>query len=187
MTIRSNPQSAWRLHSESEVPAGWFRSVMGDHLPPRVTGLERSSAVDVHQLRAGHWSGVRSYLHRIGRSPSPIPGGCQGCNRDDCRVLVPLVPGGVGQAGPCPAPLPSPDGDENEGMSHHPPGSGGGPGDRRGGGLGGGRQRRPEPTGYTSLRSGGNDNNNRVIKKLRGHHESGAASIGRLPTSGGVG
>ncbi|KAF0308789.1 Retrovirus-related Pol polyprotein from type-1 retrotransposable element R1 4 [Amphibalanus amphitrite] len=66
-------------------PAGWFRSVMGDRLPPRVTGLERSSAVDVHQLRAGHWSGARSYLHRIGRSPSPIPGGCQGCNRDDCR------------------------------------------------------------------------------------------------------
>ena len=26
-------------------PAGWFRSVMGDHLPLRVTGLERSIAV----------------------------------------------------------------------------------------------------------------------------------------------
>ena len=66
-------------------PAGWFRSLMGDHLPPLVTGLERHRAVDVHQLRAGHWSGARSYLHRIGRPPAPIPGGCQGCTSDDCR------------------------------------------------------------------------------------------------------
>ena len=65
--------------------AGWFQSLMGDHLPPPVTGLERSEAVDVHQLRAGHWSGARSYLQRIGRSPSPITGGCQGCSSDDCR------------------------------------------------------------------------------------------------------
>ena len=36
-------------------PAGWFRSLMGDRLPPPVAGLDRERAVDVHQLRAGHF------------------------------------------------------------------------------------------------------------------------------------
>ena len=62
-------------------PPGWSRSVMGERLPPPVTGLDRSRAVDVHQLRAGHWSGARSYLHRIGRYPTRD---CQGCTGDRC-------------------------------------------------------------------------------------------------------
>ena len=64
-------------------PAGWFRSLMGGRLPPPVSGLERARAVDVHQLRAGHWSGSRAYLHRIGRAPSPA---CGGCDADRCEA-----------------------------------------------------------------------------------------------------
>ena len=64
-------------------PPGWYRSLMDGHLPQPVTGLDRSRAIDVHQLRAGHWSGARSYLHRIGRHPTVE---CRGCSRPGCPV-----------------------------------------------------------------------------------------------------
>ncbi|KAF0303571.1 putative RNA-directed DNA polymerase from transposon BS [Amphibalanus amphitrite] len=62
-------------------PPGWFRSLMGGRFPPPVAGLDRERAVDVHQLRAGHWSGSRAYLHRIGAVPSV---GCEGCRDEGC-------------------------------------------------------------------------------------------------------
>ena len=44
-------------------------------------GGTRLVAVDVHQLRAGHWSCSEQYLHRIGRRPTP---GCEQCNIVEC-------------------------------------------------------------------------------------------------------
>ncbi|KAF0314429.1 hypothetical protein FJT64_015127 [Amphibalanus amphitrite] len=43
----------------------------------------REVAVDVHQLRAGHWSGSAQYLHRIGRNPGRD---CAQCNSLTCRA-----------------------------------------------------------------------------------------------------
>lgn len=64
-------------------PGGWYRSLMGDWLPPPVAGGDRSAAVDVHQLRAGHWSGSSQYLHRIGRNPSDD---CRQCSDTSCAA-----------------------------------------------------------------------------------------------------
>ena len=66
-------------------PPGWFQKLMGGRMPPPVTGLDRQSAIDVHQLRAGHWSQSRSYLHRIGRHPTRD---CEGCNDDGCPAML---------------------------------------------------------------------------------------------------
>jgi len=71
-----------RDRSIKEWPAGWFRTLMGDRLPPPVTGMDRATAVDVHQLRAGHWSGSARYLHWIGRNPSRE---CLKCDSLRCR------------------------------------------------------------------------------------------------------
>jgi len=63
---------------------------MGERLPPPVSGVDvdRTTAVDVHQLRAGHWSKSTQYLHRIGRAPSRQ---CEQCNDVFCRGgLCPL-------------------------------------------------------------------------------------------------
>ena len=43
---------------------------MRDQFPKPVLSNEREDAVNVHQLRAGHWGMARSYLHRIGRHPT---------------------------------------------------------------------------------------------------------------------
>ena len=86
--VRTIGRAVARTARETTIanwPAGWFRSVMGGRLPPPVSGLDRSSAVDVHQLRAGHWSGARSYMHRIGRFPTPS---CPGCNEDTCPASL---------------------------------------------------------------------------------------------------
>ncbi|KAF0296481.1 Retrovirus-related Pol polyprotein from type-1 retrotransposable element R1 4 [Amphibalanus amphitrite] len=64
-------------------PEGWYRTLMEDRLPPPAATGDRSSAVDVHQLRAGHWSGSRQYLHRIGRNPSDD---CRQCPDTDCAA-----------------------------------------------------------------------------------------------------
>ena len=69
-------------------PQGWFRSLMGEARPSAVTGLDRHAAIDVHQLRAGHWSASQQYLHRIGRNPTPD---CERCEDVRCRGgLCPL-------------------------------------------------------------------------------------------------
>ena len=62
-------------------PAGWYRHLMGDRLPRPVTGMDRATAVDVHQLRAGHWYGSAQYQHWMGRNPSPA---CQKCEEKQC-------------------------------------------------------------------------------------------------------
>ena len=73
--VRAQTIDAW--------PAGWFSRLMEGHLPPTIRGMDRDAAVDVHQLRAGHWSGSNQYMHRIGRSPTRE---CQGCNDLHCRA-----------------------------------------------------------------------------------------------------
>ena len=55
---------------------------MGAHLPPPIVDLERMAAVDVHQLRAGHWSASTQCLHRIGRKPARH---CQQCSEVACE------------------------------------------------------------------------------------------------------
>ena len=62
-------------------PDGWSRAIMGNRLPGPVEEEDRLAAVDVHQLRAGHWSCSEQYLHRIGRRPTP---GCGQCNNVEC-------------------------------------------------------------------------------------------------------
>ncbi|KAF0288555.1 hypothetical protein FJT64_013076 [Amphibalanus amphitrite] len=64
-------------------PEGWYRTLMENRLPPPAATGDRSSAVDVHQLRAGHWSGSRQYLHRIGRNLSDD---CRQCPDTDCAA-----------------------------------------------------------------------------------------------------
>ena len=51
-------------------PDSLFRRIMGTRMPKSVHNETRDDAVDVHQLRAGHWSRSQFYLHRIGRHPS---------------------------------------------------------------------------------------------------------------------
>lgn len=67
-----------------EWPVGWYKTLMGNHLPdPLPRDTPRGTAVDVHQLRAGHWSGSAQYMHRIGRNPSPE---CDQCSDKACRA-----------------------------------------------------------------------------------------------------
>ena len=54
---------------------------MGNRLPGPILEEDRLAAVDIHQLRAGHWSCSEQYLHRIGRRPTP---GCERCNDVEC-------------------------------------------------------------------------------------------------------
>ena len=61
---------------------------MADRVPPPVLAATREEAVDVHQLRSGHWGRSEHYLHRIGRQPTDE---CERCNDTDCpagRCLV---------------------------------------------------------------------------------------------------
>ena len=81
-TVHRAAARAAGARTASQRPPGWFRSLMGVNRPPPVTGLDRQSAVDVHQLRAGHWSGSAHYMHRIGRNPDP---GCDQCRDEACR------------------------------------------------------------------------------------------------------
>ena len=65
------------LYSMQEWPLDWFRRLIHGHMPPPVTGLDRSSAVDVHQLRApaGHCSQAQFCKHRIDQPPNlRLPG-----------------------------------------------------------------------------------------------------------------
>ena len=62
---------------------GWYRELMGERFPPPIAGMDRASAVDVHQLRTGRWSGSTQFLHEIGRNPSVT---CQQCRNTDCEA-----------------------------------------------------------------------------------------------------
>ena len=61
---------------------------MGDRTPAPVPVDDRDAAVNVHQLRAGHWGRAESYLHRIGRRPTDT---CAGCSDGDCPASRCLV------------------------------------------------------------------------------------------------
>jgi len=74
----------WKL----DWPAGLFRSIMGDRLPTPVPGDDRDAAINVHQLRAGHWGRAESYLHRIGRRPTPE---CEQCSNRGCPASLCIV------------------------------------------------------------------------------------------------
>ena len=71
-------------------PDDWYKEIFADQqLPGPVRGDSREAAVDIHQLRAGHWSESEQYLHRIGRRPIPTcPSGCNdtGCPAAQCLV-----------------------------------------------------------------------------------------------------
>ena len=67
---------------------GLHREIMHGKLPAAVRDTDRSTAVDVHQLRAGHWSGSRQYLHRIGKLPTED---CAQCEDVNCPAGVCLV------------------------------------------------------------------------------------------------
>ena len=62
--------------------------LMDAHLPQPVVRLERTRAVDVHQLRAGHWSASSQYMHRIGRNPARHCPQCSemSCDGARCRI-----------------------------------------------------------------------------------------------------
>ena len=79
---------AERSHTANNRPVGWYRTLMGNRLPPPVRRSNRFEAVDIHQLRAGHWSGSAQYLHRIGRHPSPRCAQCSDlrCPAGWCRA-----------------------------------------------------------------------------------------------------
>ena len=61
---------------------------MEGRTPALVPGEDRDAAINVHQLRAGHWGRAESYLHRIGRRPSST---CTGCRERDCPAALCLV------------------------------------------------------------------------------------------------
>ena len=74
---------------------------------------DREAAVDVHQLRVGHWSRFRQYLHRIDglprrHAPGVVPGGA-----------LPRMPGRGGHAGARVAPLPVSGWSASQNTRHH--------------------------------------------------------------------
>ncbi|XP_043211169.1 uncharacterized protein LOC122375739 [Amphibalanus amphitrite] len=84
--VRTVHRAAARAASSralAQWPVGWYRSLMAGHLPPPVRDYPREVAIDIHQVRAGHWSGSAAYLHRIGRGPSPQ---CEQCMDPRCRA-----------------------------------------------------------------------------------------------------
>ena len=86
--VTTNCRAVARTVREQTIehwPPGWLQRLMGGHIPPPVTGLDRQSAIDVLQLRAGHWSQFRSYLHRIGWHPTS---NCESCNDDGCPAML---------------------------------------------------------------------------------------------------
>ena len=61
---------------------------MGARLPRPVLTELWDEAVDVHQLRAGHWSRSQSYLHSIGRRSTPARQQCSDLACPAARCLV---------------------------------------------------------------------------------------------------
>ena len=94
LDIRSATRAAARAASRAwqlDWPDGWFKEIFGHQKTPGpVRGDCRTTAVDIHQLRAGHWSQSAQYLHRIGRRPTDT---CQGCADAGCQAARCLVCG----------------------------------------------------------------------------------------------
>ena len=82
--VGRSASKAWRR----SWPDSFFRRIWGARVPRPVLSESRNDAIDVHQLRAGHWSRSESYLHRIGRRPSPT---CQQCSNLACPAARCLV------------------------------------------------------------------------------------------------
>ena len=82
--VSRSASKAWR----SSWPDSLFRRIMGDRAPKPVVLESRDDAVNVHQLRAGHWGRSVSYLHRIGRRPQST---CHQCNELSCPAARCLV------------------------------------------------------------------------------------------------
>ena len=82
--VARDAAAAW----QQSWPAGWFRDIWGPRRPGPVEEVDRSVAVDIHQLRAGHWGMSAQYLHRIGRLPTRSCTQCddKGCPAARCRV-----------------------------------------------------------------------------------------------------
>ena len=128
--VRQAAFRRWR----SSWPAGLFRSTMGDRVPAPVPGDDRDAAVNVHQLRAGHWGRAESYLHRIGRRPTDT---CAGCSDGECpasRCLVCREEADL--AGTRAAEVPVPGGNPSSSSGLHPPAATGDERRRRRRGLG---------------------------------------------------
>ena len=73
---------------QAALPRGWYRAIMAVRAPAPVSVDTRETAVDIHQLRSGHWGRSEQYLHRIGRRPTER---CLQCSDTDCpagRCLV---------------------------------------------------------------------------------------------------
>ena len=84
--VRTAHRAAARAARQRAIeswPDGWYRTLMRDQMPLPVTAGDRSSAVDVHELRAGHWSGSQQYLHRIGKNPGAE---CRQCSNIACTA-----------------------------------------------------------------------------------------------------
>ncbi|KAF0297157.1 putative RNA-directed DNA polymerase from transposon BS [Amphibalanus amphitrite] len=79
---------AWRRSWPDRPPPNFFKTIMGDRMPMPVLLESRDEAVNVHQLRAGHWSRSQSYLHRIGRRPERD---CPQCSDLACPAARCLV------------------------------------------------------------------------------------------------
>ena len=85
--VSRSASKAWRR----SWPDGLFRRIMGSHALKLVVLASRDDAVNVHQLRAGHWTRSTSYLHRIARRRAPVssavrdqmPGGAKPGGRED--------------------------------------------------------------------------------------------------------
>ena len=73
----------WRL----TWPDGWFTDIVRERVPGPIRGDDRGAAVNIHQLRAGHWSAPEQLLHRIGplprlRRPALPPALCRVCREE---------------------------------------------------------------------------------------------------------
>ena len=75
--VGRSASKAWRRSWNDSL----FRRIMEDRMPSPVQE-SRDDAVNVHQLRAGHWGRASSYLHRIGRNPSHA---CRQCSVPGAR------------------------------------------------------------------------------------------------------
>ena len=82
--VHRHETSAW----QAARPDGWYRSIMGTRLPPPVRLARREEAIDVHQIRTGHWGRSEQYLHRIGRRPTAA---CSQCDDAACPAGLCLV------------------------------------------------------------------------------------------------
>ena len=69
--------------SGTRAATGWYRELMGTSYPPPITSMDRSAAIDVHQMRTGRWSGSAQFLHEIGRRPTA---NCHQCRDTSCEA-----------------------------------------------------------------------------------------------------